>query len=107
MKRKIAWHRLAIAVVSVAIMVWSLLPLTSGIVNVGVVVPFAASLLGIAWGLTLPPREKRKGWRRRMTVIAWICVGLIATLGVVISSCMIAAAVGVVTLLYLIKGIFG
>lgn len=93
MRRKMIWHRLAVAVVSAAVMVWSLLPLASGIVNIGVVVPFAASLLGIAWGLTSPPKEKRKGWRRKMAVIAWVCIGLVAALGVVISSFMIAAAV--------------
>ncbi len=93
MQRRFVWWRLAVAAVSAAVMAWSLMPLSSGIVNIGVVVPFAASLLGIAWGLTPPPREKRKGWRRRMTVIAWVCVGLIAALGVVISWFMVAAAV--------------
>lgn len=92
MKRPIAWHRLAVAIVSVVVMVWSLMPLSSRIVNIGVVVPFAASLLGIAWGMTPPPREKRKGWRRKMVAIVWICIGLVAALGVVISSFMIAAA---------------
>ncbi len=93
MRRKIVWWRLAVGVLSAAIMVWSLMPLSSGIVNIGVVVPFAASLLGIAWGLTPPLREKRKGWQRRMTVIVGVCIGLIAALGVVISSFMVAAAV--------------
>ncbi len=93
MKRTIAWHRLTVGVLSLAVMVWALMPLSSRIVNVGVVVPLAASLLGIAWGFTPPPREKRKGWRRRVTVIVWVCVGLIATMGVVISSFMVAAAV--------------
>lgn len=93
MQRKFVWWRLAVAAVSAAVMAWSLMPLSSGIVNIGVVVPFAASLLGIAWGLTPPPRGKRKGWRRRMTVIVWVCIGLAAALGVVISSFMIAAAV--------------
>ncbi len=93
MKRTIAWHRLAVAAVCAAIMVWSVMPLSSGVVNVGVVVPFAVSLLGIAWGLTPPPKEPRKGWRRKMTVIAWVCVGVIAAFGVTISSFMIAAAV--------------
>lgn len=93
MKRKIAWHRLTVGVLSIGVLVWALLPLTSGIVNVGVVVPVAASLLGIAWGFTRPPLNKPKGWRRRMTVVVWIGIGLIAALGVVISSFMIAAAV--------------
>ena len=92
MKRRMAWHRLTVAVLSAAVMVWSVMPLTSGIVNIGVIVPFAVSLLGIAWGLTPPPQEPRKGWRHRMTIVAWVCIGLIAALGVVISSCMIAAA---------------
>ncbi len=93
MRRKIVWWRLAVGVLSAAIMVWSLMPLSSGIVNIGVVVPFAASLLGIAWGLTPPPQEKRKGWRKKMTIIVWVCIGLVAALGVVISSFMVAAAV--------------
>lgn len=93
MKRRMAWHRLTVAVLSAAVMVWSVMPLSNGIVNIGVVVPFAASLLGVVWGLTPPPKERRKGWRRRMTIIAWVCVGLIAALGVVISAFMIAAAV--------------
>lgn len=93
MRRKIVWYRLAVGVLSIAVMVWSLMPLTSGIVNIGVVVPFAASLLGIAWGFTSPPQNIRKGWRRRMIVVAWVCIGLVAALGVVISSFMIAAAV--------------
>lgn len=93
MKRRVAWHRLTVAVLSAAVMVWSVMPLSSGIVNIGVVVPFAASLLGVAWGLTPPSKEERKGWQRRMTILVWVCIGLIAALGVVISSCMIAAAV--------------
>ena len=87
------WHRLTVAVVCAVVMVWSVMPLTSGIVNIGVIVPFAMSLLGIAWGLTPPPIQPRKGWRRKMTVIAWICVGVIAALGVTISLFMICAAV--------------
>lgn len=93
MQRKIVWHRLAVGVLSVAVMVWSLMPLSSGIVNIGVVVPLAASLLGIAWGFSPSPKRERKGWRRRMTAIVWVCIGLVAALGVVISSFMVAAAV--------------
>lgn len=93
MQRKIVWSRLAVGVLSVAVMVWALLPLASGIVNIGVVIPFAASLLGIAWGFWPPTTRERKGWQRRMTVVAWVCIGLVAALGVVISSFMIAAAV--------------
>lgn len=93
MQRKFVWWRLLVAAVSVAVMVWSLLPLTSGIVNIGVVVPFAASLLGIAWGFSPVSLHKLKGWKRRVMVVAWVCIGLIAALGVVISSFMVAAAV--------------
>ena len=93
MRRRFAWYRLTCGVLSVAVMVWSLLPLTSGIVNVGVVVPFAASLLGVAWGFSPTPLHKPKGWKRRMMVVAWVCIGLIAALGIVISSFMVAAAV--------------
>lgn len=93
MRRKLVWYRLAVGVLSVAVMAWSLMPLSSGIVNIGVVVPFAASLLGIAWGFSPSPKRERKGWWRRMTVIVWVCVGLVAALGVVISSFMVAAAV--------------
>jgi uncharacterized SAM-binding protein YcdF (DUF218 family) len=93
MQRKFVWWRLLVAAVSVAVMVWSLLPLTSGIVNIGVVVPFAASLLGIAWGFSPVSLHKPKGWKRRVMVVAWVCIGLIAALGVVISSFMVAAAV--------------
>lgn len=93
MQRKFVWWRLIVAVVSVAVMVWSLMPLSSGIVNIGVVIPFAISLLGIAWGLTPPPKEPRKGWQHRMSIIVWVCIGLMAALGIVISSFMVAAAV--------------
>lgn len=93
MKRQRVWYRTAVGVLSVGVLAWSVMPLWSGIVNVGVVVPFAASLLGIAWGFTPPPQNKQKGWRRRMAVVAWVCVGLVAALGVVISSFMVAAAV--------------
>jgi uncharacterized SAM-binding protein YcdF (DUF218 family) len=93
MQRKFVWWRIAVGVLSVAVMVWSLMPLSSGIVNIGVIVPFAASLLGIAWGFWPPMNRERKGWQRRMTVIVWVCIGLVAALGVVISSFMVAAAV--------------
>lgn len=92
MKRKFAWYRLTVAVLSAAVLVWSVMPLSSGIVNIGVIVPFAVSLLGIAWGLTPPPTEPRKGWRRTMTVFVWIGVGVIAALFVVISSFMVSAS---------------
>ena len=92
MKRRTAWYRPAVAVLSAVVMVWSVMPLTSGIVNIGVVVPFAVSLLGIAWGLTPPSKEPRRGWRRNMTMIAWVCVGVIAAFGVAISSFMVTAA---------------
>ncbi len=93
MKRTIAWHRIVVGVLSLVVMVWALLPLTSRIVNIGVVVPLAASLLGIAWGFTPPRQQKQKGWRRRVTLIIWGCIGLIAMFGVIISSFMVAAAV--------------
>lgn len=93
MRRNVAWHRIAVGVLSMGVMVWALLPLVNGIVNIGVVVPVAVSLPGIAWGFSTPSQVKRKGWRQKMTVIAWIGIGLIAALGVVISSFMVAAAV--------------
>ena len=93
MKRKVVWYRLAVGVLSVAMLIWALLPLQSGIVNVGVVASFAVSLLGIAWGFSSPSERWKKGWRRRVSVVIWTFVGLVAVLGVVISSFMIAAAV--------------
>lgn len=93
MKRNVVWYRIVVGVLSIGVMIWSLLPLTSRIVNVGVVVPLAASLLGMAWGFSTPSQLKRKGWRRRVAIVAWVCVGSFAALGVVISSFMVAAAV--------------
>lgn len=93
MQRKVVWYRLSIGVLSVAMLIWSVMPLTSSIVNIGVVVPFAASCLGIAWGFSPPLPSWKKGWRRRVSVVIWVCVCLVATLGFVISSFMVAAAV--------------
>lgn len=93
MKRKVIWYRLAVGILSIGVMLWSAMPLVSNIVNIGVVVPFAVSLLGIAWGFSAPSNSWKKGWRRRVSVAIYVCVGLVAALGVVISSFMVSAAV--------------
>ncbi len=85
--------RRTVGVLSAVTLIWSLLPpLANGIVNVGVVVSFVASLFGLAWGFHTPSGVKLKGWRRTVAMIAWVLVGLVAAVGVVMSAFMLSAA---------------
>lgn len=82
-------------VVCVLLLIWSLLPLINGIVHIGVVLPAVCSLLGTLWGFGVLRTNsgKRKGWRRWMTAVLLGTVCAVAVLGVVLSACMIGAAI--------------
>lgn len=64
--------RRAVGCLAVLMTVWALLPLVSGVVNIGVVLPAVAGVLGAAWGFSTAKPERRR--RRRGMVIAMIAV---------------------------------
>lgn len=71
---------------------WSLLPLlVNGIFNEGVAVGMAAGLLGIAWALGW--RWKQKGWYKPVAIVLLCFVCVFGMLGLVLSGCMVGAAV--------------
>lgn len=88
------WRRIG-GVLCLLLLIWSLLPLINGIVNIGVVLPAIGSLVGALWGCgVLRFRDAtRKGWRRCMTAVllGFLCV--VAVMGTVLSACMLGAAV--------------
>ncbi len=93
-QRKAYPLRRAVGVLSAVVLVWALLPpLVNGIVNVGVVASVIAGVFGLAWGFYTPSGVRQKGWRRALMWVIWITVGIMAAVGVVMSSMMIAAAV--------------
>ncbi len=77
------------------LLVWSLLPLVNGIVHIGVVLPAICSAVGALWGFGVlrPKGGKRKGWRRWMTAVLLGAVCVVAALGIVLSACMVGAAI--------------
>lgn len=81
--------------VCLLLLIWSLLPLTNGIVHIGVVLPAVCSALGALWGFGVLRLDdgKRKGWRRWMTAVLLGLVCAVAALGIVLSACMVGAAI--------------
>lgn len=81
--------------VCLLLLIWSLLPLGSGIVHIGVVLPAVCSILGALWGFGVlrPDEGKGKGWRRWMTAVLLGLVCAVAALGIVLSACMTGAAI--------------
>jgi vancomycin permeability regulator SanA len=84
-RRLIGW-------LSVLFTLWSLLPLVNGIVNVGVVVPFAVGVAGMLFGFRSPSDKPKKRWVKRMLAVAMAMVCFFGVLAVVMSSIMITAA---------------
>lgn len=82
-------------VVCLLLLIWSLLPLINGIVHIGVVLPAVCSGLGALWGFGVLGTNsgKRKGWRRWMTAVLLGLVCAVAALGIVLSACMVGAAI--------------
>ncbi len=78
------WSRRAVGCLSILIAVWALLPLVSGVMNIGVILPAAMGVAGAWWGFSAPRRPQR-GWWRGMT----IAIVVVVCMAVVLSGVMI------------------
>ena len=93
--RRLSPWRVSLGMLSIGVACWGALPtLISGIRNLGVYVSVGVGLIGAVWGLWPAPKKKRKrkGVRRVLhgILIGGIC--LFATLGIVLSACMVSSA---------------
>lgn len=85
------WSRRAVGCLSVMVAVWALLPLASGVINIGVILPAAIGAAGALWGFSSPPKQ-RKGWWRGMTAAIVVAVCMVLVLSGVMIGLMAHAA---------------
>lgn len=93
--RKRRFGRRMVTALSLLLLIWAILPVfIEGTVGAGVLIPLAASAVGLWWGLSRPrdPQSDRKGWKRVMNVALWILVAVVAVTGVVCTVLMAHAA---------------
>ena len=83
--------RRAVGCLSAVLAVWALLPLKSGVINIGVFLPAAVGAVGIRWGFS-SLRKIRKGWWRSMTIAVVIAVCMVVVLSGVMIGLMAHAA---------------
>lgn len=78
------WIRRTVGCLSVLLAVWALLPLVSGVVNIGVILPAIVGVAGAWWGFS-SPSPRQRGWWRGMTV----AIATAICMAVVLSGVMI------------------
>ena len=93
--RKCRFGRRMVTALSLLLLIWAILPVfVEGTVGAGVLIPLAASSVGLWWGLRRPrnPQSDRKGWKRVMTVVLWVLAAVIAITGILCTVLMHCAA---------------